>query len=69
MMEEGYGEERLSNIRVKEAHETGADCLVVSCPKCLVMLEDAVKTMGLGRELVVKDIGELLMEALQIDHP
>ncbi|RLA81157.1 MAG: Fe-S oxidoreductase, partial [Deltaproteobacteria bacterium] len=69
MMEEGYGEERLSNIRVKEARETGADCLVVSCPKCLVMLEDAVKTMGLGRELVVKDIGELLMEALQIDHP
>jgi len=44
--------------------ETGADCLVVSCPKCLVMLEDAVKTMGLGRELVVKDISELLVEAL-----
>ncbi len=65
MRGENYGKERLSNMRIKEAYETGANCLVVSCPKCLVMFEDALKGMDLDGEFVVKDISELLLEALQ----
>ena len=41
---------------------TGADILAVACPYCLQMFEDAVKTLDL--EIEVKDVSELLVEAL-----
>jgi hypothetical protein len=37
--------------------------LVVTCPKDLVMFQDAVKTAGLEYKLVVKDLIELVVEA------
>ena len=48
--------------RVREAARTGAAVLAVACPKCLVMLEDAVKSEGLERDLVVRDISEIVSE-------
>jgi Fe-S oxidoreductase len=54
--------ERLSDLRVEQALETGAEILAVACPYCLSMFEDSVKTMGV--ELEVKDISELLSDAL-----
>ena len=54
--------ERFSDIRVQQAAATGAEILAVACPYCLQMFEDSVKTMDL--ELEVKDISELLAEAL-----
>jgi len=59
----GGSEESPSRIRVREAYETGAEILVVACPSCLTMLEDAVKNEGLEKELFVRDISELLKEA------
>lgn len=59
----GGSEESPSRIRVREAYETGAEILVVACPSCLTMLEDAVKNEGLEKELFVKDISELLKES------
>lgn len=64
MKEKDYSEIRLSHMRIKEAQDAGVDCLVVSCPKCLVMFEDALKTIGLNKKLVVKDVSELLLESL-----
>ncbi len=58
-------EERLSVIRVQQAAATGAEILAVACPYCLQMFEDAVKTLGL--ELEVKDVSELLAEALETE--
>ncbi len=55
-------EERLSVVRVQQAAATGAEILAVACPYCLQMFEDSVKTSGL--ELEVKDVSELLAEAL-----
>ncbi|RLI75064.1 (Fe-S)-binding protein [Archaeoglobales archaeon] len=49
-------------IRVQEAKRTDADILAVACPFCMSMLEDAVKTLGL--ELEVKDVVELIWEAV-----
>jgi Fe-S oxidoreductase len=49
--------------RVREAREAGADVLAVACPKCLVMLEDAVKAEGLEARLSVRDISEIVGEA------
>ncbi len=42
----------------------GVTTLVVSCPKDLVMFQDALKTTGLEGKLAVKDIAELVEEAV-----
>jgi dimethylglycine catabolism B len=55
--------ERLSERRVKEAVETGADVLAVCCPFEVSLFEDAVKTTGNAGKLMVRDIVELLDEA------
>jgi Fe-S oxidoreductase len=55
---------RMSEWRVREALATGANLLVVACPYEVPRFEDAAKMVqGAGR-LVVKDIAELLAEAL-----
>ena len=59
----GRSEESPSRIRVREAHETSAEILVVACPSCMTMLDDAVKDDGLEGKLTVKDIAELVKES------
>ena len=54
--------ERLSDVRVQQAVDTGAEILAVACPFCLQMFEDSVKTMGV--DLEVRDISELLAASL-----
>jgi Fe-S oxidoreductase len=49
-----------NRIRVRQALETGAELLIVSCPQCARMLEDAIKAEGVENRLSVKDAGELL---------
>ncbi len=58
----GGSEESPARIRVREAHETGADILAVACPNCLTMFEDAVKVEGLEDTLKVRDISEIICE-------
>ena len=57
-------DERLSENRVKEAVETGADLLVVCCPYEVSRFEDAVKSTGNDGKLLVNDIAELIVEAM-----
>ncbi len=59
------GEARMSEIRVREAHATGAEVLITACPLCLIMLEDALKTLGLEKELKVMDLNELVLRSLE----
>ena len=54
-----------SRRRVREALTTGASILAVACPKCLTILEDAVKVEGLDDKLIVKDIAEIADEACE----
>jgi Fe-S oxidoreductase len=57
--------ERPAESRVREAASLpGVDTLVVSCPKDLVMFQDAVKTTGLEGKLAIRDTIELVEEAL-----
>ena len=57
--------ERPAESRVREAASLpGVETLVVTCPKDLVMFQDAVKTAGLEDRLAVKDLAELVEEAL-----
>jgi Fe-S oxidoreductase len=46
--------ERISDVRVKQALDTGAQVLAVACPYCMIMFEDSIKTMNINLE--VKDI-------------
>ncbi|MEO0266627.1 MAG: heterodisulfide reductase-related iron-sulfur binding cluster [candidate division WOR-3 bacterium] len=65
-MEEDKGiKERPAEIRVKEAYSTGAEILVVTCPKDIPMFNDAVKTTALEGKLKVMDIIELIEEAIE----
>jgi L-lactate dehydrogenase complex protein LldG len=49
-----------SRERILEAVETGAEILAVACPSCLIMLEEAVKDLGLDEKIQVKDITEII---------
>jgi dimethylglycine catabolism B len=56
---------RLSEWRVREAKQAGADILAVACPYEAPRFEDAVKTLKEVDGLVVKDISELLTDAMK----
>jgi len=58
------GMERLSERRVKEAIATGADVLAVSCPYEIYRFEDALKVVPHDKPMIVRDVTELLAEAL-----
>ncbi len=55
---------RNGEIRIKEAVSLGAKVMATSCPFCLLTFEDAVKISGLTEQIVVKDIAELVIEAI-----
>jgi Fe-S oxidoreductase len=55
---------RLSEWRVKEAMSAGAEILAVACPYETPRFEDAAKTVEGAGELRVRDIAELLAEAM-----
>ncbi|MGB8344659.1 MAG: hypothetical protein WCD86_07230, partial [Ktedonobacteraceae bacterium] len=63
---EGDVTERPSENRIREAVALGdVDYFVVACPKDVTMYTDAVKTSGNEGKIMVKDIIELVYEALE----
>ena len=56
---------RLSEWRVREAVKTEADILLVACPYEPPRFEDATKIVNGADKLIVKDIVELLADALE----
>ena len=65
MEEIGEVHARPSESRVREAASLeGVKFLVVACPKDYVMFADAVKTTGLEKQLGIKDLNELVEEAV-----
>ena len=57
--------ERLSDIRIREAIDTGADILAVACPYEISRFEDALKVAGYENKMIVKDILELVSESME----
>jgi Fe-S oxidoreductase len=55
--------QRVNQERAREALETGANVLAVSCPFCLTMMEDGINAQKGDREVRVMDVSELLWEA------
>jgi Fe-S oxidoreductase len=64
-MEEKVVKERPSESRIREAASVeGVQVFIVACPKDYTMYKDAVKTTGQEEKLVVKDLIDLVHEAL-----
>jgi len=60
------GGQRLSDQRILQAAETGADVLAVSCPYEVSRFEDALKVLGHDKKMIVRDVVELLAEAMEV---
>ncbi len=56
--------ERFSDIRVEQALEKGADIIALACPYCYLNYRDSVLTMDKSEVIQVKDISELVAEAI-----
>ena len=56
--------ERFSDIRLEQAIDAGADLLAVACPYCVLNFEDSVLSTEKSEVIAVKDIAELVLEAL-----
>ncbi len=64
-MEEKPGRERPSEMRIREAVGLdGVTTFVVACPKDVTMFRDAVKTTGNESRLQVRDLIEMVYEAI-----
>ncbi|MZH45919.1 MAG: (Fe-S)-binding protein, partial [Nitrospinae bacterium] len=59
LLEENTGS-RMSHHRLDELMVSNPDIIAVSCPYCVLMLEDAVKAKGLEEKVKVRDIGEMI---------
>jgi Fe-S oxidoreductase len=64
-LEEDTGQ-RISEMRLNHAINTQAQVMATACPFCLQMFEDAVKTKEGEESLKIRDIAELIVEALEI---
>jgi Fe-S oxidoreductase len=56
--------ERMAELRLEQMFELGATTLAISCPYCLANFNDGVLSMGKADTVEVKDISELVWEAL-----
>jgi Fe-S oxidoreductase len=69
-MKELPGVRRPSELRIDEAVALGGvDYFVVACPKDVTMYEDAIKTSGHQGEIELRELCELVLEALDLRTP
>ncbi len=57
-------DQRVNQERAQEAVDTGADVVAVGCPFCATMLDDGVNARRGDRDVKVKDVAELLWDAV-----
>ncbi len=56
--------ERLSDLRLEQAIKTGASLLAIGCPYCRANFQDSLLTQDKGDAIEIKDIIELVEEAI-----
>jgi Fe-S oxidoreductase/nitrate reductase gamma subunit len=55
---------RIAALRAKEVVEANVDLLVTACPYCLSTMVDAIKVLGAGETVAVKDIAQVVADAM-----
>ena len=63
-MEETIGS-RINETRTEEAVSTGASTVATGCPFCMTMMSDGIAAKGRGESMQVKDLAELVLEAVE----
>jgi Fe-S oxidoreductase len=56
--------ERFSDLRIEQAVGVGAEVLVTACPYCITHFEDSRLILEDSESLEVKDITEVIQEAI-----
>jgi Fe-S oxidoreductase len=56
--------QRFSDIKLEQAIDLGAEVVAVACPYCMSMFKDSQLSVNRGETLAVKDIVELVKEAM-----
>jgi len=56
--------ERFSDVRLRQAMDVGAEVLVTSCPYCISNFEASRETLGVGENIEVKDVTEIISASL-----
>ena len=63
---DGNGKGSLGEIRIKEALDTGAGVIATACPYCIRTLNESIAKMGVGNQIKVRDLTELLLQSVAL---
>jgi Fe-S oxidoreductase len=56
---------RINQHRLQDALDVKADVVATACPYCLIMFDDAVSSKGIGDDIKIMDIAEILAQRLE----
>lgn len=56
--------ERLSDLRLQQSVEAGAEVLATFCPYCILNFEDSLLTSGQETDIAIKDVTEIVQELI-----
>jgi Fe-S oxidoreductase len=56
-------DKRVNHLRVEQALETNPDVIAVSCPFCMIMLNDGLKAKNADDRVEMLDVVELVEKA------
>ncbi|MBT3322183.1 MAG: 4Fe-4S dicluster domain-containing protein [Anaerolineae bacterium] len=65
MWVETDADKRINHHRLQEAIDVEAEVVATACPYCLTMFEDAANAKGLGEQLQILDISEILEKQIE----
>ena len=51
---------RINHRRLADSVDAKADVVATACPYCLLMFDDAIRSKGMGEQIQVMDIAEVL---------
>jgi Fe-S oxidoreductase len=57
---------RINHRRLDHVLEAKADVVATACPYCLLMFDDAIRSKGLGDQVQVMDVAEVLAKQLEV---
>ena len=63
---DSVAKESLGEIRIKEALGTGAGVIATACPYCIRMLNESIAKLGVGNQVIVRDVAELLLQSVDL---
>lgn len=62
---ESDADTRINHQRLDDALQVQADVVATACPYCLLMFDDAIRSKGVGEQIQVLDVAELLAARLE----